>query len=208
MSFILDALKRSENERQQQGNAEFSSVPTGSESPRSSRWLWMLGVLLAVNLAVLLGILLRPDRQPTAPATTAMSPANESISAPLPTDEAPDSPAGFAERVAEAREEQSVMAPAAASTPAPAPEPQRSNTSQSASVPTIDQLRLDGSLQIAELHLDIHVYSEVPGERFVFINTNKHRERSQLPEGPVVREITPAGVILSYQGQTFLLPRE
>ncbi|MFZ9052365.1 MAG: general secretion pathway protein GspB [Woeseiaceae bacterium] len=206
MSFILDALKRSENERQQQGNAEFSSVPTGSDSPRSSRWLWLLGVLLAVNLAVLLGILLRPDRQPTA--MTAMPPAEESISLPLPTDKAADSPAGFAERVAEAREEQSVMAPAAASTPAPAPEPQRSNTSQSASVPTIDQLRLDGSLQIAELHLDIHVYSEVPGERFVFINTNKHRERSQLPEGPVVREITPAGVILDYQGQTFLLPRE
>jgi general secretion pathway protein B len=206
MSFILDALKRSENERQQQGNAEFSSVPTGSDSPRSSRWLWLLGVLLAVNLAVLLGILLRPDRQPTA--MTAMPPAEESISLPLPTDKAADSPAGFAERVAEAREEQSVMAPAAASTPPPAPEPQRSNTSQSASVPTIDQLRLDGSLQIAELHLDIHVYSEVPGERFVFINTNKHRERSQLPEGPVVREITPAGVILDYQGQTFLLPRE
>ena len=73
---------------------------------------------------------------------------------------------------------------------------------------TIDELRLDGVLQLAELHLDIHVYNDDPVERFVFINMDKHREQSQLDEGPVVREITRDGVVLEYQGQVFLLPRE
>ena len=73
---------------------------------------------------------------------------------------------------------------------------------------TIDELRLSGALQIPELHLDILVYSEVPEERFAFINMVKQREQSTLDEGPVVSEITPEGVILDYRGTKFLLPRE
>lgn len=73
---------------------------------------------------------------------------------------------------------------------------------------TIDELRLNGTLQLPELHIDIHVYAEDPAERFVFINMKKQRENSQLDEGPVVAEITTDGVILKHQGSTFLLPRE
>jgi general secretion pathway protein B len=63
-------------------------------------------------------------------------------------------------------------------------------------------------MQLPDLHLDIHVYSEVPKDRFVFINMSKLREGSQLAEGPVVAEITPDGVVLGHQGQYFLLSRE
>ena len=73
---------------------------------------------------------------------------------------------------------------------------------------TIDEVRLNGTVQLTDLHLDIHVYSDSPEERFVFINMTKLREQSQLEEGPSVAEITRDGVILEYQGTTFLLPRE
>ena len=73
---------------------------------------------------------------------------------------------------------------------------------------TLDELRLAGTTQLPELHLDIHVYAEEPAERFVFVNMNKHREGSRLDEGPVVSEITPEGVVLEHQGRRFLLPRE
>ena len=53
----------------------------------------------------------------------------------------------------------------------------------------------------------MHVYDTDPGRRFVYINMNKLREQSRLDEGPVVEEIRPDGVVLSYQGTTFLLPR-
>ena len=66
----------------------------------------------------------------------------------------------------------------------------------------------NGQLQMADLHLDIHVYSDEPAERFVFINMVRHREKSRLAEGPIVQEITPEGVILDYRGTRFLLPRE
>ena len=75
-------------------------------------------------------------------------------------------------------------------------------------MPTADELRANGMVQMPSLHLDIHVYSTKPAERFVFINMVRHREKSRLAEGPVVQEITPEGVILDYSGTRFLLPRE
>ena len=72
----------------------------------------------------------------------------------------------------------------------------------------LDQLRAGGILALPDLHLDIHVYSETPADRFVFVNMTKHREASRLQSGPVVEEITPEGVVLTYQGTRFLLPRE
>ena len=59
-----------------------------------------------------------------------------------------------------------------------------------------------------DLNIDIHVYSEKPADRFVFINMNQYRENATLTEGPLLREITTEGVILEFVGATFLLPRE
>ncbi len=199
MSFILDALKKSESERQQQGSAEFSSVPTSSGNASPTRWLWMLAALLAVNFAVLIGILMRPGTTPdAAPVSTPVANAERTS--------AQEAAPNFEDQIADAIEVRPEPLPAAepmVTSTAPAP---RHTTI--ASVPTIDQLRLDGSLQIAELHLDIHVFSEIPTDRFVFINMVKHREGSRTDEGPVVREIRADGVILEYQGRIFLLPRE
>ena len=68
MSFILDALRKSEADRQQQTGAEFSDVPSSSGEAQSFRWLWILAVILLVNLAVLLGILFRPEPAAVPPA--------------------------------------------------------------------------------------------------------------------------------------------
>ncbi|MEJ2127355.1 MAG: general secretion pathway protein GspB [Woeseiaceae bacterium] len=208
MSFILDALKKSETERQQNAGGEFSNVPSGSGDHQSFRWLWILGLLLLVNVVVLLGILLRPGPPTEAPAPVEQAPVEQ----PAP-ELAPAAEPSFEEQIAEAK--QSQPAPeSVAGEPAPgtdvvldAPAKQAAPASPRRLM-TIDELRLNGTLQLPELHLDIHVYADDPAERFVFINMKKHRENSQLPEGPVVAEITNAGVVLKYRGLTFLLPRE
>ena len=210
MSFILDALKKSETERQQQGPSDFANVPSGGESPGAPRWLWVLGVLLAVNVAVLLGVLLRNDAPKVVPV------------AAQPASAQPEAAGGpsFSERIREARERESAARTSAA---APAPEPAARPAAEApaaapvesrpqpeftlAALPTADELQANGQLQMADLHLDIHVYSDEPAERFVFINMVRHREKSRLAEGPVVQEITPEGVILNYRGTRFLLPR-
>lgn len=192
MSFILDALKKSETERQQQGSAEFSSVPTSSEKPNPARWLWLLAVLLGINFAVLIGVLMRSEPAPTETVV------EETIEAPTA-----DGTASFEEQIADAIEEHEEFEELDGHQELAPTRP-----ASKAIIPTIDQLRLGGSLQLAELHLDIHVYSEDPTERFVFINMVKHREKSRIAEGPIVNEITLDGVILRYQGRDFLLPRQ
>ena len=207
MSFILDALKKSETERQEQGPSEFANIPASTDSPGVPRWLWVLGLLLAVNLVVLLGLLLRndtadvevPAAQPVPPETTTPE--------PVPS---------FARELDKVRERQ----PAGESRPEPIPEPAAASPEPAPAVaaarpdftlralPTVDELRADGTITIPPLHLDIHVYSEAPADRFVFINMTRYRENSRLAEGPVVSEITPEGVILDYRGTAFLLPRE
>jgi general secretion pathway protein B len=214
MSFILDALKKSENERQQQSSAEFSSVPASTPQPGPFRWLWLLGGLLTVNLIILVGLLINVNA-PTDPATAADTATADTAPAvgPVPQTEATADPSpSFAEQVAQAQQDQ--PPPRETATPAEQPpQPRATTTSRTPAVaaprvPTIDELLMDGSIQLPELHVDIHVYSDVPDERFVFINMVKHRERSRLSEGPIVREITPGGAILEHQGRTFLLPRE
>lgn len=210
MSFILDALKKSETERQEQGAAEFSRVPASAGHANPARWLWLLAALLLVNFAVLLAVLLRPDADDAAGTPPATAATAASIAAP-PAPVAGESTASFADQVASAVREQPATASPTVSLPEPEPVAAAAAPRSAAtrnSVPTLEQLRLGGAISVAELHLDIHVFSEDPAARFVFINMDKHREGSRIDEGPVVQEITPDGVILEYQGQEFLLPRQ
>lgn len=216
MSFILDALKKSETDRQQQGAAEFAGVPTSSGPSRAPRWLWILGLLLAVNLAALLGLLIRPETRVASVDVEA---------SPPPAAENTRTEQSFVERVAEARRNappREEASPRKETAPDLAPQSEvappanevsvlqvtQQTSADVAALPTFLEVLTNGTIQVADLHIDIHVYSETPEDRFVFINMSKHREQSQLSEGPVVEEITPDGVVLNYQGTSFFLPRD
>jgi general secretion pathway protein B len=73
-------------------------------------------------------------------------------------------------------------------------------------LPTIDDAGLAGGLP--EMHIDLHVYSSNPRDRFVFVNKRKYLEGETLQEGPRVEEITRDGVVLSQSGRRFVLPRQ
>ena len=208
MSFILDALKKSETERQKQNTPGFADVPNATNPPRAPRWLWVLGGLLAINLMVLLGVMLRPE-----PSSTTAIPADVSDgSSPESSSEA-----SFSHMVETAKKKQAV--PVAESTTEGITSAEAEPVGRTASVvrtpqkisqnyATFNELRANGTIMLPDLHLDIHVYSEHPPDRFVFVNMSKYREQGRLTEGPVVKEITPEGVILEHLGNGFLLPRE
>lgn len=212
MSFILDALKKSETDRQQQSSAEFAAVPTRPGTPPVPRWMWMAGLLLAINLAVLIGLLLKPDPDPTRVAIPSSRGSGDSSAVEA------ESVPGFEEQVAAAQldapeQQKNESVTISAETP---PEPVRPVLiSQNPSAvpaadlyPSIQEYRASGASDLPELHLDIHVYSTEPSDRFVFINMAKLREGSRLAEGPLVAEITRDGVVLEHQEQQFLLPRD
>jgi general secretion pathway protein B len=209
MSFILDALKKSESERQRKSVPTFADIPEGRSAPRPQRWWWVLGGLLALNAAVLLGVFYLPDKGAPPPAEPVQQAAI--VAEPAARTPAPAKPAAFSDIVAEARKNRPPQESATTTEPQrqePPPVPPTSRVTMSEELGTMNELVADGSLQLPELHLDIHVYNDSPAERFVFINMGKYKEGDRLAEGPAVREIRPDGVVLDQSGTRFLMPRQ
>lgn len=212
MSFILDALKKSETERQEQRSTEFAAVPTRPARSPVPAWLWVVAVLLLVNLTVLVGLFLRSDTGPVPLA----APITEVT--PQTAIEAPGSAASFADRVNAARDslperQQPVRAAeaeidAAELTTATLISQDPAKVAASDIYPSLLEVRAKNSIEVPDMHLDIHVYSASPDGRFVFINMTKYREGERMDAGPQIVEILPTGVLLRHQGQTFLLARE
>ena len=217
MSFILDALKKAESDRQRQSTPGFSDVAEGTERKSSPRWLWVLGGLLCINLLVLAVVLLRPDPQPAATTSLILDTPIRREASSSSVAEAEDSSSSFSEIVADVKKQE--PAPAPPVTEAPAREQPvvatatesvefKAPSTLTTAYETFNEVRAAGLVQLPNLHLDIHVYSEQAADRFVFVNMSKYEEHAALSEGPVVSEIVPEGVILEYRGTEFLLPRQ
>ncbi|HEY8538808.1 MAG TPA: general secretion pathway protein GspB [Steroidobacteraceae bacterium] len=84
MSFILDALKKSENERQRNIGPSLAEIQV--RRPQSERPWWAVAVaaLLVINLGVLLIVLMREPAPPTPAATVAEQHPASAAPAPQP----------------------------------------------------------------------------------------------------------------------------
>jgi general secretion pathway protein B len=110
MSFILDALKKSESDRQRQNGPALFEVKVAPPRTRLPPWALAIAALLVVNLGIVMWMVLRhPARaaagEASAPAATATAPGTAAGAASVP-----------AATVAAA-----AAAPAAAATPVAAP---------------------------------------------------------------------------------------
>jgi general secretion pathway protein B len=219
MSFILDALRKSEAERRRQDGPTLLEVRPSRPLRRVPLWVIGLGVLLLLNMAVLVWFLLRTPADsasghalhttPNAPAPQATAPPG--ASAPLNSSTPPPAPLLAPSNTAPA----ATAAPAAiVTTPpasmraaAPAPSkparPQLQPSESSADLPDYSRV----SAGMPALRLDLHSYSEQPQQRYALINMHKVQEGDTLPEGPRVLHILPDGVVLSYKGTEFVLGR-
>lgn len=74
MSFILDALKKSESERQRQSGPALFEVRVPPPKARIPLWAVLLVVLLVANAALVIWLSLRPSPSPPAVAQAASSP--------------------------------------------------------------------------------------------------------------------------------------
>jgi len=71
LSFILDALKKSENDRQRQASPALFEVKVAAPRRRFPVWAVGLGVLLVVNIVALAWVLVRRGDSPAAPVAAA-----------------------------------------------------------------------------------------------------------------------------------------
>ncbi|MGI9265007.1 MAG: general secretion pathway protein GspB [Gammaproteobacteria bacterium] len=88
MSFILDALKKSENERQRQTGPALATVPTSVSSGSDKKWITLLVIVMAIVIAVLIVLLIRRDAPTQGVAVVeTISRTNPDARISRPTDE-------------------------------------------------------------------------------------------------------------------------
>jgi general secretion pathway protein B len=228
MSFILDALKKSEIERQRQSMPGLIDAPTTSRRARLPLWAILLGCLLAINTVVLIVVLMRSGAPSAASTGAASSARHEAVpadlkppavdehfsplsQAPVYAPEIPVPPAETASSAELAAAATRAIAQRAAPHAARRPDPvliEEEASDNDEVLPSINEVNLTGAQALAEMHLDVHVYATKPADRFVYINMRKYHEGNTLQEGPVLERIRRDGVVLNYQGLRFILPRQ
>lgn len=218
MSYILEALRKAERERQLGRTptlADVTHAPPGAgrgTAPRRSwRPLWL--VLLVVALGALF-LWRRPAPAPQpVPAPLASAPA-EAGPAEAREDESLDTLL-----VGEALEEEPPQEPdsaASAEMPEPAEAGRAVEADTPGATPGFPALRMDTRLLREQapdfragfpaLRLDVHVFHEDPARRWVMLNGARYTEGMTLAEGPQLQQITAEGVVVEFRGRKVQVP--
>lgn len=233
MSYILDALRKSQQARQPGTAPRTGAVHNISLALPVSGWWLALGIVLLLGMLVAALLFWRgtvanlPD--PPAASVTGEPVAAVPASAPPPAAgekpvPAPESPARKTTPVTDLAEQ--ARLPAATPPPKkiavtrnekkPAvnrrPETIKNVTAPAVPLvmddtPLLQQMPQDFQRALPALAVTIHVYSHDQSQRILFINNREYRKGSQIDGGIRVEDIVPDGAVLSFRGERFKLSR-
>jgi general secretion pathway protein B len=222
VSFILDALRKSEHERQRSELPGFAQVPVATPAAQLPRWV-MIVMAMLVTAVVTLGIAwYRSVQAPTpSPAPLAVAPprpvATVERRVELPPPPVIDTRASAPQSATLQSAATLTLEPApseressGAAVAAQAPEsslPPAAAVDSDPALPSAAALAAEG-VALPPLRLELHAFSDSPANRFVFINGRRYTEGARLPEGPELVSIEPRGAVLRHAGRRFLLVQE
>lgn len=210
MSYILEALKKSERERRLGRVPDLESLR--DEAPvrtaAAARWPLVVAALVLGLNAVVLGYYLWSQREPTpvvaAPPTVAQPAVPAAAPArPEPVPAAATAPAPAASPAVELPPPPGPMATA----PRPLVQPAAAPPAQVTTATPWEEMPLEFRSRVPQPSIDVHVYAQEPARRFILVALQKYRQGDRLPDGVLVQEITEDGVIFVADGQRFLVPR-
>jgi len=211
MSYILDALKKSEQDR---GNGSIPNVQTIHSSALSYHqekrplWPWLLIAVLVVNIAILI-YFLKPDSN------------DQSIISSINTVEKNNDAEShqqkkFIEQNSIPVQEAVITAPVEPTTEQTIPDTDKriptieatvvtpvSQASAPAQVIDIDELPAAIRQQIPDMIFSAHVYSSAPMQRSLVINDRFMEEGYAVGYDLVLVEITRNGAIFDFRGHLF-----
>ncbi len=222
MSYILEALKKSDQQRQRGTTPTLPTAQVSVAAPKQPLLVYY-GLLAAVLLGAGITIgWLRPwQAEQPAPATepsAARSPIPYQA-APAPLPEPPEMATKTARElpappVAQPAPRGDAMKPdnstpastgapgAVASASVPLPEKTASRAQEQRAIP-MAELPLTIQQEIPAMTIQLHAYSGNPSERLVSINSRMLREGGSLTPDLMLEQITPDGMIFSYKGYRF-----
>lgn len=218
MSFILDALKKSEQQRQQGDVPALQTQQAAGEGPPRRRRLWPILLTAALLLnALLLLWWLRPwqpsDRPevsreisppavaPVPPAVPLLSPAPPPVPAEEPPPRPAPAPAGWADLPTPMGGVTS--GPPKAGAKKPDRQASRSGTRTDArqathltNLPNWTELPAPVRQTLPEVSITLHYYTADPAARMARINGRMLREGETIGSNLILEAITPSEVIL------------
>ncbi len=227
MSYILDALKKAERER---GIAKVPTLETIHKTPaRSNRSLWFGLSVILILLLIGTGMYLLIRGRTDGTISDAEGPAVQQERIDMPGAAVPqEPPAGVQqsrstpdsiERSSSTTESiggierspgtQGVVQ-SGVSTPDSAPVASETSDSDDdapeAFTPTSMDLDTTSSADvlrqaIEEMRISIHLYSETPEDRMIFINGRKYLEGDYINDLFLIESITPDGAVLRYEDE-------
>jgi hypothetical protein len=222
MSFILDALKKSESERHRQTGPVLMDVRIAPPRRRIPAWAWVIAAVLLVNLSVLAWVLWLPPANRGAPAMAAAPPPNAAVAPaplsppvalptappvqvlPAPGPPAPQSPASVLPEPTLPPPVFRQAPPASAqAAPAAPPSPATQNIDV-ATLPKVSDMIASG-MGLPSLQLSWHVYDPAPQSRYVLLNGARLREGDFTADGVRVAAIVPTGVVVEWRGRQMFL---
>lgn len=198
MSFILDALRKAESERNRNVGPVLMDARIAPPRRGLPGWAVGLGVVLLLNLGLLAWLLGRT--QPPAMVAPAAREAAEPAPQAAPAAQDPPGPAASAPQPAQAPADLPTLPVA----PPHASGPSLAATGDEERLPELRELRNAG-VSLPDLALNLHVYALAPADRSVMLNGQRAREGDYLPNGVKVERITPQAVILEASGRRFRL---
>jgi general secretion pathway protein B len=230
MSLILDALRKSEQDRRANDTLALGEMPmTPSEPPSRPRWLVGVAVALVVAAVAAALYLMIPWRRAEAPVAVAKAPVVVATPPPgepvsvIGTAPPPESPPvlqtnAFAPAPAtggarDLAQEAQVAATQPKTAPAPAVTVAAVAPAAKPVVPTPPPIKFlrgmppEFQKALPELVMNIHVYSTVEAERLLYINNTPYIAGQKIHDDLLVEQIVPDGAVLVFRGQRFKLPR-
>ena len=186
MSFILDALRKSESERQREPNASLSRAPLAPVRHQVPPWTWLLIGLLSLAL-IAFAVAWWQSNRPLQPAAA----ANRMTGPAAPAAEAPDAAAsGATQQTAPV-----LTQPLTPQTVDADPLPVRPISELYSLEPALPEYRVD---------LIAH-NSQDPGRGSAWINGRRYYVGERIGAGPALVEVQPDGVVLEHAGARYLL---
>ncbi|MEQ6886734.1 general secretion pathway protein GspB [Salicola sp. Rm-C-2C1-2] len=198
MSYILDALKKSEAERSNTDPEVAGHRVSFASTPGKHREIWpyLLAVALMANAAVV-AYLVWPDSDPGNEAEVAAEPVP--VPSPQPEEETTAATAPEPPDQENARADRDAPAPSGESTETGSAETDRNPPEN---VPPIHDMPRSVQRRVPEMTFNGHVWSSTPSSRKVMINNRMLGEGARVGE-LIIEEITPAGVVFRLDQHLF-----
>ncbi len=217
MSYILDALKKSDQERQQGNSPNLHSAhgpilparPSSSPFKRSTFWLISGGVLL---FCACITVLFFQFHSPLSEKNTTELTAAPSVSSETkPPQAPPPEPASTGKVVDNAtsaplvtvREQDKVVLSIPVHGTSTEPPTALKTDAQQTSLPYLKDLSGILQAEIPTFHFAGHTYAENPAQRMIIANGKIVREGDVIAPYTYLKEITWEGVVIDYKGTRF-----